>query len=83
MNLRAAILTVLRDADLRGASLAVLAPAVRELSVGEPWTRVEIERELALLQSESWVIQQLDRVRGERRFYISALGRVALISSDS
>lgn len=78
MNLRLAILTVLRDADLRGATLSVLTPHVQAQAIGEAWTRAEIERELIRLQSESMVSAQLDRVQELPRYFITTQGQVAI-----
>ena len=78
MNLRVAILTVLNDADLRGATLSVLTPFTQAQSLGEAWTRQEIERELVKLQDESLVSCQRDRLQGTNRFYITTQGKILI-----
>lgn len=78
MNLRLAILTILNDADLRGAPLAVLTPHVQAQALREAWTREEIEHELVKLQSESLVAAQLDRIQQVNRYFITTPGKVAI-----
>jgi DNA-binding PadR family transcriptional regulator len=78
MNLRVAILTVLNDADLRGATLAVLTPFTQAQSLGEAWTRSEIERELIRLQDASLVSFQRDQLQGVNRYFITTQGKIAI-----
>lgn len=78
MNLRVAILTVLNDADLRGATLAVMTPFTQAQSLGEAWTRQEIERELVKLQDASLVSFQRDQLQGVNRYFITTQGKIAI-----
>jgi len=78
MNLRVAILTVLNDADLRGATLGVLTPFTQAQSLGEAWTRQEIERELIRLQDASLVSFQRDQLQGVNRYFITTQGKIAI-----
>jgi hypothetical protein len=78
MNLRIAILMVLNDADLRGAALCVLTPHVQAQSIGEAWTRQEIERELLSLNAEGLVAFQRDQLQGVNRYYITTQGKIAI-----
>lgn len=78
MNLRIAILQVLSDADLRGATLCVLTPHVQAQSIGEAWTRQEIERELLSLNAEALVAFQRDQLQGVNRYYITTQGKIAI-----
>jgi hypothetical protein len=78
MNLRVAILTVLNDADLRGATLSVLTPFTQAQSLGEAWTRAEIERELIRLHDESLVSFQHDTLQGVNRYFITTQGKIAI-----
>lgn len=79
MTLKVAILTVLRDADLRGATLAVLTPHVRAQALGEAWTRQEIDAELAKLAGQGLVAWRLDKLQECRRYYITSQGQAAII----
>ncbi len=78
MNLRLAILEVLQEADLRGASFAALTPYVKGRAVGEAWTREEIERELVKLMQEHLVAAQYDKVQETNRYFITSQGQIAL-----
>ena len=78
MNLRLAILEVLRDADLRGATFSVLTPHVQGQCIGETWTRGEIERELIKLSSEGLVAYQVDKMQQTNRYFITSQGQIAL-----
>jgi len=78
MNLRVAILEVLLEADLRGATFAVMIPHVQAQSLGEAWTRGEIERELIKLMSEELVLSRVDTLQQTNRYYITSKGQVAL-----
>ena len=78
MNLRIAILEVLRDADVRGATFAVLTPHVQGQCIGETWTRNEIERELIKLMDEGFAASIVDKLQQTNRYYITTKGQVAL-----
>jgi hypothetical protein len=78
MNLRVAILTVLNDADLRGATLSVLTPFTQAQSLGEAWTRAEIERELVRLHDDSLISFQRDTLQGSNRYFITTQGKIAI-----
>lgn len=78
MNLRIAILTVLNDADLRGATLAVLTPHTQAQAIGEAWTRQEIERELIRLHDEGLLSFQRDSLQECNRYFITTQGKIAI-----
>lgn len=78
MNLRLAILTVLHDADLRGATLPVMTPHVQAQAIGEAWTRDEIARELLKLMDEGLVAHQRDHIQEIYRYFITTRGKVLI-----
>ena len=78
MNLRLAILTVLNEADLRGASLPVMTPGVQAQSIAEAWTRSEIASELVRLQDEGLVARQRDRIFEQDRYFITTQGKTLI-----
>jgi len=78
MNLRLAILTVLSDADLRGATLAVMTPHVQAQAIGEAWTRDEIRRELNAIKDEALVACQKDQIQDANRFFITTQGKTLI-----
>lgn len=78
MNLRLAILSVLQDADLRGASLPVMTPHVQSQAIGEAWTRTEIQHELVKLLEQGLVARQRDRLQDVDRYFITTQGRTLI-----